>query len=325
MSSPIPPSDEPTGDRCGGLRAQEVRPRGGATLRRGLSVSPPSREAWDAQDALQVRTPRQDRPACARGGATTEGAEGMAGDNTALERGLLPDLALRGEGFTTAFHYAPGRAHTLLGGDFCDVVRGEDGSVHVVMGDVSGHGAAEAALGVHLRLAWHTAVLCGQSQLEQLRLLERILTDERAREETYATVVSLVLPPHRRSLRMVSAGHPGFLHRHRGRVRWAEPRPALPLGLFPGQGDWRESELALSDGDGVVLFTDGLYEGPTSQGRLGEEGLLRLAARLAHLGTQAFVDALVHGASALAAPFGGLRDDVAVLHLACEGPGALAG
>ncbi len=37
----------------------------------------------------------------------------MARDNTVLERGLLPDLALRGEGFTTAFHYAPGRAHTL--------------------------------------------------------------------------------------------------------------------------------------------------------------------------------------------------------------------
>lgn len=253
----------------------------------------------------------------------TMAGEAIARDNAQLERGLLPDLTLRADGFTTAFHYAPGRAHTLLGGDFCDVVRGDDGSAHVIMGDVSGHGAAAAALGVHLRLAWRTAVLCGQSQLEQLHLLERILTEERAEEETYATVVSLILSPHRRTLRTVTAGHPGFLHRHRGEVRWVEPPPGLPLGLFPGQGDWRESEIALPDGDGIVLFTDGLYEGRTAGGRLGEEGLLRLASRLAHLEAQTFVDALVGGVSLLAAPFGGLRDDVAVLHLSCDGGGGV--
>ncbi|MFJ6392614.1 PP2C family protein-serine/threonine phosphatase [Streptomyces sp. NPDC091972] len=249
-------------------------------------------------------------------GRTVTGEE-IARDNALLERGLLPDPTVQADGFTTAFHYAPGRAHTLLGGDFCDVVRGDDGSAHVVMGDVSGHGAAAAALGVHLRLAWRTAVLCGQSQLEQLRLLERVLTAERAEEETYATVVSLVLSPHRRTLRTVTAGHPGFLHRHRGEVRWVEPPPGLPLGLFPGEGDWHESEMAMPEGDGIVLFTDGLYEGRAAGGRLGEEGLLRLAGRLAHLEAQTFVDALVGGVSLLAAPFGGLRDDVAVLHLSC--------
>ncbi|MFI9801683.1 PP2C family protein-serine/threonine phosphatase [Streptomyces sp. NPDC052302] len=256
----------------------------------------------------------------AAAGRTVAGEE-IARDNAVLERGLLPDLTLRADGFTTAFHYAPGRAHTLLGGDFCDVVRGDDGSLHVVMGDVSGHGAAAAALGVHLRLAWRTAVLCGQSQLEQLRLLERILTEERTEEDTYATAVSLVLSPRRRTLRTVTAGHPGFLYRHGGGVRWVEPPPGLPLGLFPGQGDWCESEMAMPDGDGVVLFTDGLYEGRTAGGRLGEEGLLRLAGRLAHLEAQTFVDALVRGVSQLAAPFGGLRDDVAVLHLSCDGEG----
>ncbi|KUL72317.1 hypothetical protein ADL34_21125 [Streptomyces sp. NRRL WC-3605] len=256
----------------------------------------------------------------AAAGRTVAGEE-IARDNAVLERGLLPHLTLRADGFTTAFHYAPGRAHTLLGGDFCDVVRGDDGSLHVVMGDVSGHGAAAAALGVHLRLAWRTAVLCGQSQLEQLRLLERILTEERTEEDTYATAVSLVLSPRRRTLRTVTAGHPGFLHRHGGGVRWVEPPPGLPLGLFPGQGDWCESEMAMPDGDGVVLFTDGLYEGRTAGGRLGEEGLLRLAGRLAHLEAQTFVDALVRGVSQLAAPFGGLRDDVAVLHLSCDGEG----
>lgn len=79
--------------------------------------------------------------------------------------------------------------------------------------------------------------------------------------------------------------------------------------------------MALPEGDGVVLFTDGLYEGRTAGGRLGEEGLLRLAGRLAHLEAQTFVDTLVRGVSLLAAPFGGLRDDVAVFHLSSDGRG----
>jgi hypothetical protein len=263
------------------------------------------REIWLA---LQ-RAHREAAPASVRADAL------IAKDHAVLERGLLPDLALRDDDFTTAFHYAPGRSHALLSGDFCDVMRTEDSSVHVVLGDVSGHGASEAALAVHLRLAWRTAVMCGQSPHEQLHLLERILVDERPDEDTYATVVSLVFPSHGRSVRMISAGHPGLLHRHKGKVSWVEPRPGIALGLFPRRGDWSESEMALTERDSVVLFTDGLYEGRVHGGRLGEEGLLSLATRHAHLESQDFVDALVRGASMLAAPFGGLMDDVAVLHL----------
>lgn len=242
----------------------------------------------------------------------------IARDKTVLEQGLRPRPARHGDGFATAFHYAPGSSHTLLGGDFCDVVQTEDGTVHVVMGDVSGHGAAEAALGIHLRLAWRAAVLCGQAQPDQLRLLERVLVKERSREDVFATVASLVFRPDARSLRMMSAGHPGFLHRHRRKVRWVNPRPGIALGLFPGLEDWHENEMALADRDGVVLVTDGLYEGRTAYGRLGEKGLLDLAARYASRPPQAFVDALVGHVSLLAAPFGGLADDVTVLHLSCD-------
>jgi hypothetical protein len=86
-----------------------------------------------------------------------------------------------------------------------------------------------------------------------LHLLERILVDQRPGEDTYATVVSLVFPPHGRSARVISAGHPGLLHRHAGKVSWVEPQPGIALGLFPGRGDWSETEMALRDRDSVVL------------------------------------------------------------------------
>lgn len=224
--------------------------------------------------------------------------------------------ALRGDDFRAASRYVPGRTHALLSGDFYDIVQTEDSAVHVILGDVSGHGAAEAALAVHLRVAWRTAVLCGKTQIEQLCILERVLVDERADEDTYTTVVSLMFPPGGLSVTAVSAGHPGFILRRSGEIRWVEPWAGIALGLFPGCEDWTETDIPLFPHDGVVLFTDGLFEGRTARfTRLGEEGLLRLALQHAHLPGQEFIDALVHGAASRAAPYGGLADDVAVLHL----------
>ncbi len=240
----------------------------------------------------------------------------IAQENASLERGLLPAPTLREDSFSAASCYVPGRAHALLCGDFYDIVQTEDLTVHVILGDVSGHGPAEAALAVHLRVAWRTAVLCGKTQLERLRILEKILIDERVDDDTYTTVVSLVFPPGGLSVKVVSAGHPGILLRSDGEIRWIEPRAGIALGLFPGCEDWTQTDVSLSPRDSVVLFTDGLFEGRTAPStRLGEEGLLRLAMQHGHLPGQDFIDALVRGAASKAAPFGGLTDDVAVLHL----------
>lgn len=242
--------------------------------------------------------------------------EQIAQENARLERGLLPVPLLRGEDFEAIARYEPGRAHGLLSGDFYDVVQTADGTVHAVIGDVSGHGAAEAALGVCLRVAWRTAVLCGTVPLEQVRLLEEILVAERADRHVFATVTSLVFPPGGRQVRVIRAGHPGLLVRDGASVRWEEPHVGMALGLLPGEGRWTETELPLPQAGHVVLFTDGLFEGRTGPSeRLGEEGLLSLAGEHGALPAGAFVDALVDGAARGAAPYGGLADDVAVLHL----------
>lgn len=255
--------------------------------------------------------------------ATVEANALIARENFSLERGLFPAPALRGDDFTAVSRYEPRRSHAILSGDFYDVVQTEDATVHVILGDVSGHGAAEAALAVQLRMAWRTSVHCGKTQLEQLCILERILIDERTDDDTYATVVSLVFPPEGISVRVVSAGHAGLLLRRSGEIHWVEPRTGIALGFFPGCMDWAETCIELSPRDSVVLFTDGLFEGKTdSSARLGEEGLLRLATQYSHLPPQEFIDALVADTASMAAPFGGLADDVAVLQVGWNPPNA---
>ena len=66
-------------------------------------------------------------------------------------------------------------AAVLLGGDFYDVVQTADGTVHVVIGDVCGHGPDEAALGVCLRVAWRTLVLAGRPADEVLDTMQQVL------------------------------------------------------------------------------------------------------------------------------------------------------
>ncbi|WP_079125395.1 PP2C family protein-serine/threonine phosphatase [Streptomyces lushanensis] len=256
-----------------------------------------------------------------RTAAALRANELMAKENARLERGLLPVPLLRGDDFEATARYEPGRAHGLLSGDFYDVVQTADGTVHAVIGDVSGHGAAEAALGVCLRVAWRTAVLCGTEVRDLVPLLEEILVAERFDQHVFATVSSLVFPPGGHEVRVLRAGHPGLLVRDRATVRWEEPGAGMALGLLPGTGRWTETTLPLPPGGHVVVFTDGLFEGRTGpSARLGEEGLLGLAGEHSTLPPRAFVDALVDGAAERAAPYGGLADDVAVLHLGWAGP-----
>ncbi|MFJ6070977.1 PP2C family protein-serine/threonine phosphatase [Streptomyces sp. NPDC093065] len=242
----------------------------------------------------------------------------QAQENARLERGLLPRPLLHRPAAEVVTRYRPGRAQALLGGDFYDIVESADGTVHAVIGDVSGHGPDEAALGVALRIAWRTLVLSGVTGAEQLSRLEEILVAERARVEVFATLTSLSIAPEGRRVRMLRAGHPGLLLRtDDGQVRWVEVAGGPALGVVPGLANWPVQELSLPVGAALVLFTDGLFEGYVGRGkeRLGEEGLLRLAQEVADLTPDAFVDGLIHRAETLAESQGGLDDDVAVLHL----------
>ena len=110
----------------------------------------------------------------------------------------MPILHDRAIGVGTG--YRPGRERTLLGGDFYDAVEMPDGSVHLVIGDVAGHGPDEAALGVCLRVAWRTLTLAGAAPEAVLPTLQRVLVHERVAEEIFATVLTVIVapgPPHR--------------------------------------------------------------------------------------------------------------------------------
>lgn len=126
-----------------------------------------------------------------------------------------------------------------------------------------------------LRIAWRTLVLSGVTGPEQVGRLEEIMLAEREKPYVFATLTSLSVPAGAQQVRLTRAGHPGMLLRTaEGGVEWVEVAGGPALGVAPGAPLWPVEETALPAGSALVLFTDGLFEGHTGNGRerLGEEG-----------------------------------------------------
>lgn len=239
-----------------------------------------------------------------------------AQENARLERGLLPSPLLLDEpGVEIVTQSLPSRQDALIGGDFYDVVQTPDRTVHVMIGDVAGHGPDAAALGVALRIGWRALTFAGLRGNERMRQLDRILTTERPGAGIFATLLSVALDPDSGRFSAVRAGHPGMLVHSSDTVEWIEPPAGAALGL--GAKEWPVNQLELSEEHGLLLLTDGLFEGRVGHDgeRLGEPGLLKLARSLAALPGREFVDTLIGRVEAYAEPHGGLTDDIAVIRV----------
>jgi len=184
----------------------------------------------------------------------------LAAENSRLERGLLPKPLLRTDFVSCASHYRPGRARAVLGGDFYDVVEMPDGRVRAVIGDVMGHGPDEAALGVHLRVAWRALVLADVPDDEILVALSRLLEAESS-GGIFVTVCDVTLD---RDLVLTVrvAGHPPPLRCADGVASYLDVAFGPPLGVRDEQPRplWPVTETKLDPGAALLLYTDGLLD-----------------------------------------------------------------
>ncbi|GLW07444.1 hypothetical protein Misp01_25740 [Microtetraspora sp. NBRC 13810] len=236
-------------------------------------------------------------------------AEMLAAENARLERGLLPVALLRTDALEHRSRYLPGREASLLAGDFLDTVQAADGSVHVVVGDVCGHGPDEAALGVALRIAWRTLVLAGHTGEDLLRTLDTVLRLERKSAEIFTTLCTAVVSPGLDHARLYVAGHPPPVLIRGGAPGVVPGTPSgPPLGVFP-DSTWTPIDVPLGDEWTVLLYTDGLIEATVGSpgDLLGTDGLLDLIREQGGVDLDRIVDTVTQRGRAP------LNDDLAVV------------
>jgi serine phosphatase RsbU (regulator of sigma subunit) len=235
----------------------------------------------------------------------------VAAEAGRLERGLLPSPLLDGSGVRPAAFYRSGRTRAVLGGDFYDAVRDPNGTVHAIIGDVSGHGPDEAALGALLRVSWRALVLAGVAEERLLPELQRLLVTERHDPRLFTTACMLTIEGSTATVRL--AGHPPPV------AVWSTPTllsppVRLPLGVLDGI-EWPPLTVDLPPGWALLLYTDGLIEArdPASGDFLWTDGLLELLVQEHAVPAAKLPARLVERAEAFNG--GPLLDDVAILLL----------
>jgi len=247
-------------------------------------------------------------------------ADAQAREVARLEKGLAPRPLISDSAVWVASRYHAGRSRALLGGDFFDLVQTGDGCIHVLIGDVCGHGPDEAAIGVSLRAAWRALAIAGNAPDVVLRTMQHVFEHERHVPGLFATLCTLEIDTREGTATMVRAGHPQPVLITGGAA--SALSDALGDGAIGiGEREWLVQRLRLPDDWSILLYTDGIVEGRVGAGpdRLGEAGLHRLIAdRLAARADwrehpDALLDELIAGAERLNE--GPLSDDVAMLLL----------
>ena len=175
-----------------------------------------------------------------------------------LQRAILPATLPGVPGVELAAAYRPADVARTIGGDWFDVCAVDDRRIAVSVGDVAGHGMAAASSMGQLRNALRAYLFEGRSPGEALRLVNRMLAADP--DQHYATAVAAVLDLATGKLRTASAGHPPPIVASPGAdpVLIQEPRGPM-LGVLP-DAEYPEDERALSAGDSLLLYTDGLVE-----------------------------------------------------------------
>lgn len=168
-------------------------------------------------------------------------------------------------------------AADATGGDSFDYLAMADGSIGLLVADVSGHGIGPALLMAETRFCLRMTARDHARPDEILTHANRLLAEDLGGDR-YVTVSLAAINPATRELRHASAGHPAtWVLDASGEVKARLRRTGQPLGRQIKGPYTENAAVQLSPGDAVLLLTDGIDEAMRSDGELfGVERVLDL-------------------------------------------------
>jgi len=182
-----------------------------------------------------------------------------------VQQNLLPDQTPQMDGLDIA-----GRSLYCeeTGGDYFDYLQGED-ALHIIVGDVAGHGISAALLMSSVRASLRQCYCQLDDIGRQVTDLNRNIAMDVGSSGRFVTLFYLAVQPKGRTIRWVRAGHdPGLIYR-RVEDRFDElGGPGLALGVDPAWTFAVQKEEGLHAGDIVLLGSDGVWEARDRDGNM---------------------------------------------------------
>ncbi|MCB1024305.1 MAG: SpoIIE family protein phosphatase [Acidobacteria bacterium] len=159
-----------------------------------------------------------------------------------------------------------------IGGDYYDFIPKPDGKMLIALGDVSGKGTAAALLMSSLHAAIHAQTSAKSSLMETVTSVNQYLAYNTPANR-FITFFVAELDPATGELSYINAGHnPPLVARRGGLVEELESG-GFPLGIMP-MAEYELGSTMLSEGDGLIIFSDGVSEAADIDGE--EYGMDRL-------------------------------------------------
>ena len=180
-----------------------------------------------------------------------------------------------------------------VGGDYYDFLDLGDERLGLVIGDTSGKGMPAALLMANLQANLRSQ--CATAADRPRHFLQSVNRQfyENTIESAYATLFFAEYDGRSGRLRYANCGHlPALVFRRDGALERLEST-ATVLGLF-GVWDCAIRESALSPGDAILLYTDGVTEAFNAEGEeFGERRLIECLAGRRDVTPQAMIGAVV--------------------------------
>jgi len=170
-----------------------------------------------------------------------------------IQMGLLPPATQKIDGWEVCYHYQPAGA---VSGDYCDLIKGDDRSLHFVLGDVSGKGVAASMLMAHLNAMFRTLISINLPLEQIVERASRVFCESTLPTQ-YATLVCGRANT-TGTVEICNAGHLPPLLVQKSGVTSIEAT-GLPVGVFCSES-FSVNRVQMSKGDTLFLYTDGFSE-----------------------------------------------------------------
>jgi serine phosphatase RsbU (regulator of sigma subunit) len=168
---------------------------------------------------------------------------------------------------------------TNVGGDYYDSFVRADGTLGLVVADVSGHSVGAALMMAVARSVIRSETKQNASPAEVLRLVNETLFEDLDRAELFISAFYALYDPKTRSVRFANGGHCTPIVKS-GRDACSHiDADGMLIGVLPSV-EFDQGRIPLHPGDAMVLYTDGVIEAENEVGeRYGDKRLHRLLER----------------------------------------------